>query len=103
MPNPSPLRRALKAMILAATVALLVVAALIAWTFAGLPPIPDGLVLGPAQIVKDGYVSAAILDLGPDAVALVDAGNDPAADAIRAALAARGLDASAVKVIVLTH
>ncbi len=82
---------------------LLVVGVLVA-SFGGLPPIPDGHeIAGRARVVKDGYVGAAVLDLGGGKVALVDAGNDPAATALLAELSRRGLGPAAVTDILLTH
>jgi glyoxylase-like metal-dependent hydrolase (beta-lactamase superfamily II) len=53
--------------------------------------------------VKDGFVSAALLDLAPDKVALIDCGNDKSASAIVAALSERHLAPGAVSAIFLTH
>jgi len=55
------------------------------------------------EIVKDGFVSVAILDVAPEKVALIDAGNDKEAKAVLAALTQRGLAKSAVVAIFLTH
>ncbi len=67
-------------------------------------PIVDRQVIEPGvEIVKDGFVSIAVLDGGPNQVALIDAGYDKAGKAILSALAERHLDASAVKAIFLTH
>ena len=67
-------------------------------------PIADRQVLEPGvEIVKDGFVSIAVLDAGPNQVTLVDAGHDNDGKAILAALAERHLDPSAVKAIFLTH
>ena len=98
------MKRALK--ILAAVVLVLVVAvvALFASAMSGTSAISDGERLAPGvQVVKDGFVSAFILDAGEGAVALVDAGNDKKGTAILAALARRGLGPEAVKAIFLTH
>jgi glyoxylase-like metal-dependent hydrolase (beta-lactamase superfamily II) len=72
--------------------------------FANNRPIEDGQVLAPGvQVVKDGFVSAVLLDDGPGKVALIDAGNDKAGKNILAALQARGLGAASVDAIFLTH
>ena len=55
------------------------------------------------EIVKDGFVSVAMLDAGPEKVALIDAGNDKEAKAILSALAERKLSPSSVVAIFLTH
>lgn len=73
-------------------------------SFAGMPPVTDGVEAGGvARLVKDGYVAAYVLDIGAGKVALVDAGNDATATALLAELTRRGLDASAVTDILLTH
>jgi len=67
-------------------------------------PIIDGQVLAPGvETVKDGFVTAYLLDVGPDVVALVDCGSDKEGRAILAALARRHLPPSAVAAIFLTH
>jgi glyoxylase-like metal-dependent hydrolase (beta-lactamase superfamily II) len=55
------------------------------------------------ETVKISIVSATLLDVAPGKVALIDCGNDKTADAIKAALASRGLKASDVTAIFLTH
>lgn len=78
-------------------------AAVLVPPFLGLRPAADGPVAPGVQLVRDGYVNAFLVDLGPGSVALVDCGADPSARAITAALAARGLSPAAVKEILLTH
>ena len=76
----------------------------IAITFAGDSPIRDGEALGSrGKQIKDGIVSAAVLDIGGGDIALVDCGNEKDAKPILAELERRKLDASAVKAIFLTH
>jgi glyoxylase-like metal-dependent hydrolase (beta-lactamase superfamily II) len=73
-------------------------------TFTGNPPIPDGKVLaGGTTVVKDGYVSVFLVDVGHGKVALVDAGNDPSGMAIGVALKRKGLARSDVVAVLLTH
>jgi glyoxylase-like metal-dependent hydrolase (beta-lactamase superfamily II) len=87
-------------------VLLLVVAAGAVWysAFGSNKPIVDGQAVAPGvQTVKDGFVSVFLVDSGPSKVVLVDAGNDKSAKAILLALAARGLTASSVAAIFLTH
>lgn len=73
-------------------------------TFGGLAPIEDGQHVGATvEIVQDGYVSAAIVDLGEGHVALVDCGNDAAAASILRALARRERGPDDVSTILLTH
>lgn len=62
-----------------------------------------GLLPRAVQVVKDGFVSAHLLDIGPGEVALIDSGNDAEAKAVVAVLKARGLGVESVKAVVLTH
>jgi hydroxyacylglutathione hydrolase len=71
--------------------------------FASNRPMVDGEVAPGARTVKDGYVSAVMLDVGPGKVALIDAGHDASAEALLGALRARGLTPDAVVAIFLTH
>jgi glyoxylase-like metal-dependent hydrolase (beta-lactamase superfamily II) len=84
---------------------LVIIAAFVYWTaFGHNRPIVDRQVLAPGvTIVKDGFVSVAMLDVAPDKVALVDCGNDGDAKAIVGALADRKLSAASVVAIFLTH
>jgi glyoxylase-like metal-dependent hydrolase (beta-lactamase superfamily II) len=67
-------------------------------------PIVDGSeIASGVQTVKDGIVSAFLVDVGPGKVALIDAGHDDSAKAILAALGQRGLTPSSVVAIFLTH
>ena len=71
--------------------------------FANNSPIVDGDIVPGARTVKDGYVSAVVLDAGPGKVALIDAGHDSSGKAILAELTRRGLTPAAVAAIFLTH
>jgi glyoxylase-like metal-dependent hydrolase (beta-lactamase superfamily II) len=95
--------RLLKIVGLLVGVAILALVGLLVVTFSGGAPIQDGQRLGAVEVVKDGFVSAFIIDIGNNDVALVDAGNDRQAKTILAALAKRNLGADAVKAILLTH
>src|SRR5258705_11142673 len=67
-------------------------------------PTVDGQSLAAGvQTVQDRFVNMFLLDTGPGAVALIDAGLDDSGKAILAALTQRGLSRDAVKVIFLTH
>jgi glyoxylase-like metal-dependent hydrolase (beta-lactamase superfamily II) len=66
-------------------------------------PIVEGEVAPGVQDVKNGFVNIFILDAGPGKVALVDAGNDKAGEALLAALSKRGLTPASVAAIFLTH
>jgi glyoxylase-like metal-dependent hydrolase (beta-lactamase superfamily II) len=90
---------------LALFVALVIVGVgiLIATTFMGRQPIPDGLEINGLRIVKDGFVSISVLPLAGGDVALFDAGNDKTGKAILGALSRLGLGRENVKTIFLTH
>jgi glyoxylase-like metal-dependent hydrolase (beta-lactamase superfamily II) len=90
---------------LALFVALVIVGGgiLIATTFMGRQPIPDGLEINGLRIVKDGFVSISVLPLAGGDVALFDAGNDRTGKAILGALSRLGLGRENVKTIFLTH
>lgn len=67
-------------------------------------PIVDGAPLGTrGKQVKDGFVSAAVLDIGGGKIALVDCGNDKEAKAVLAELGRRNLGADAVTAVFVTH
>ena len=98
------MKRAMK--IVGAVVLLLAIAAVAGWysAFGRNSPIVDGRELAPGVVtVKDGFVSAYMLDVAPGRVALIDAGKDREARAILAALAKRGLSKESVAAIFLTH
>jgi len=78
-------------------------AVLLFLTFSGGKPIQDGQRLDGVEVVKDGIVSAFIVDIDEHGVVLVDAGNDRQAKPILLALARRNLGPDAVKAILLTH
>jgi hydroxyacylglutathione hydrolase len=98
------MKRALKWVGAVVAVLLVVVASIWFYAFGHNSPIVDGQVLVPGvETVKDGYVSAFLVDTGPGKVALVDAGHDASGKAILAALAKRGLTPASVSAILLTH
>jgi hydroxyacylglutathione hydrolase len=85
-------------------VLLLAVGAVWYTAFGSNSPIIDGAQLVPGvETVKDGFVSAFIIDVAPGKVALIDAGRDASGKAILAALAKRGLTPASVTAIFLTH
>ena len=89
---------------LTALSAVLAVVTLFVVAFSGAAPIADGRVLsGGVRIVKDGFVSVALIPVGEGAYALVDCGNDPNAKAIKAELQRQQLKTDAVKSILITH
>jgi len=98
------MKRALK--VLGVVVLVLLLAALgVYWSaFGSNSAIVDGAPIAPGvESVKDGFVSAYILDAGPGKVALVDTGKDAAGAAILAALTRRGLGKESVTAILITH
>lgn len=98
------MRLALK--IIGAALFLCVAAAAAAFlsAFSGNAPLVAGQQLpGGVAIVKDGFVSAAVLSLQDGSLALVDCSNDPQAAAIQAEVNRRGFPSAAVKAIFLTH
>jgi glyoxylase-like metal-dependent hydrolase (beta-lactamase superfamily II) len=72
-------------------------------SFLTLKRLPEGAEINGMYLVKDGFVSAAIVPLGDHEVALVDAGNDAEGKALLAELSRRGLIPEDVKIILLTH
>jgi glyoxylase-like metal-dependent hydrolase (beta-lactamase superfamily II) len=92
-------------MIVLLAVIVVVVAAVgvVVGPFVFLRRLPKRAEVGGISIVRDGMVSAGVVPMGEREVALIDAGIDPEAKAIRAELARRGLGPEAVKVILLTH
>ena len=81
----------LKLLALCLGVLVLALGILLFVTFSGGLPIADGQRLDGVEVVKDGIVSAFIVDVDDHSVALVDAGNDLQAQPILRALARRGL------------
>ena len=78
-------------------------ATVIGSAFLGRQAIPDGFEINGIRIVRDGFVSVAVVPMGEGEVALVDAGNDPSGEAVRAELSRRGLMPEAVKAVLITH
>jgi glyoxylase-like metal-dependent hydrolase (beta-lactamase superfamily II) len=97
------LKRVLKILLLVVGLLAAGVGGVILSIIIGKASIVDAARVDGVEIVKDGFVSAAIVELGPRAVALVDAGNDEHGAALLSALRRRGLDAEAVKLVLLTH
>lgn len=90
--------------------ALICLSALALWAMAqGVQPLKDGRLLaqGKVRVVVDGEspipVASYLIQLKDGSLGLVDAGMDPEAKSIRAALAAMGRRAEDVRVIFLTH
>lgn len=96
------MKRLVLAVMLVLTVVLVAIGVVVGSSFAGLKEASAGAVVPGVELVRDGFVNVFLVDAG-DGVVLVDCGNDPQAKAVLAALAARKLDASAVRAIFLTH
>jgi glyoxylase-like metal-dependent hydrolase (beta-lactamase superfamily II) len=90
---------------LGVVVFLLALLALAGWysAFGSNRAIVDGQVAPGVETVKAGFVSIAVIDVGPGNVALIDAGHDASGTALLAALARRGLTPASVVAIFLTH
>jgi hydroxyacylglutathione hydrolase len=97
------MKRFLKIAALVVLVIVVAIGALAYSAFGNRAPIPAGLRVNRVEVVKDGIVSVYLIELAPGTVALVDAGNDENAAAVRAALGARNLGPEAVTTILLTH
>lgn len=97
------MKRVLKVVAIAAAILVALVLLVVVPAFTGGAPIVDGQELPGARTVKDGFTSFFVLDAGPGAVALVDAGIDTSGAALLAELARRKLTADAVKAVFLTH
>jgi glyoxylase-like metal-dependent hydrolase (beta-lactamase superfamily II) len=88
---------------LAVLAILLTPAGIIIGSFAARKPLPERAELNGMTLVKNGFVSAGLIPLGADEVALVDAGIDRRGKALLADLARQGFGPDDVKVILLTH
>ncbi len=97
------MKRILLSLLALVVLVIAIFAGLIASAFVGKSDIAPGVVDGFVHVVKDGFVTADILDVGDGKVALIDAGDDKKGTAILAELAAMKLDAHAVTAIFLTH
>lgn len=97
------MKRILKIIGLVVVLLLLVVVALLAPVFVGRRSVPESFEINGIRIVKDGFVSLAVVPLGERQVALIDAGSDGSGTAILDELSRRGLGPDAVSAILLTH
>ena len=79
------------------------VASLLGVTFMGRRAVVDGQEVNGVRVVADGFTSFAVVPIGDRQVALVDAGQDQAAEAILTELSRRQLGPDAVAAILLTH
>ena len=98
------MKRILKIAALVVLVLAIGVAALFAVAFMGRRPLADGQEVGGGiRVVADGFSGIAVIPTGDGQVALVDAGQDQAGEAIKTELSRRQLDSTAVTAILLTH
>jgi hydroxyacylglutathione hydrolase len=98
------MKRALKVVGLLLLIAIVAIGGMMAWVFTGNGEIPDGREIeAVARIVKDGFVSVAVIDLGDGRLALIDAGNDKDGKALRAELSRRGRGPDDVAAVLITH
>jgi glyoxylase-like metal-dependent hydrolase (beta-lactamase superfamily II) len=91
---------------IAALVLLLVVVTLVglfAVTFMGRRALVDGYEVNRLRVIADGFAGIGVISLDDGRVALVDAGNDAAGEAILAELGRRNLDPDAVAAVLITH
>jgi hydroxyacylglutathione hydrolase len=84
-------------------VAVIAIVAVGVKTFGGLAPLEDESLGSLGEVVKDGYVSIGLLDVGEGKLALIDAGVDKDGKALMAALTRRGRNPEDVVAVFLTH
>ena len=99
----TPVKRILKIVGLVVLVLVIALAAALLPALFGRRGVTDGVEVNGVRIVKDGMVSVAVVPAGEGKVALIDAGNDKAGQAILAELSRRRLGADAVAAILITH
>ena len=97
------MKRILKTIGLLVLVLVIGVAWLLAVTFMGRRAVLDGQEFDGIRIIADGFSSVAVIPIQDGRVALVDAGEDEAGEAILRELSARRLGPDAVTAILLTH
>jgi glyoxylase-like metal-dependent hydrolase (beta-lactamase superfamily II) len=98
------MKRILKIAALVVLLLVVGIAALFAVTFLGRRPLADGQEVGGGlRVVVDGFSAIVMIPMGDGRVALVDAGQDQAGEAIKAELSRRQLTSDAVAAILLTH
>lgn len=98
-----PVKRVLLTLVALVLVVAAVLGAGVAQMFLGLRPVEDGRTINDVRIVVDGFSAIGVVPTGPGEVAIIDAGMDTTGAALLAELSRRGLQASAVKAVLLTH
>jgi glyoxylase-like metal-dependent hydrolase (beta-lactamase superfamily II) len=97
------LKRVLSIAALVLLALLVVVGGLFAVTFMGRRSLTDGQEVAGLRIVADGFSGIVVIPVGERQVALVDAGQDTQAAAIKAELQRRQLGPDAVAAVFITH
>lgn len=97
------MKRLLKIAALVVVLFVIVAVAAVAAAFLGRRSTPDTFEINGIRIVKDGFVSVAVVPIGEREVALIDAGNDSSGKAVVDELSRTGLGPDAVSAILITH
>lgn len=98
------MKRVVKIAALIVLVLVVTLGTLLAVTFMGRRPIADGQEVGGGlRLVADGFSGIVVIPMGDRQVALIDAGQDQAGEAIKTELSRRQLTSDAVAAILLTH
>ncbi len=97
------MKRILKIVGALVLLAVIGVGVLLAVTFMGRRALMDGQEVNRIRVVADGFSSLAVIPISDRQVALVDAGQDQAGEAILKELMRRQLGPDAVAAILLTH
>lgn len=97
------MKRVLKIVALVVLTLALGAALLLAVTFMGRRSLADGQEIGGLRVVADGFSGIVVVPVSESEVALIDAGQDPAAEAIKAELTRRQLGPEAVTAVFVTH
>lgn len=97
------MKRILKIVGVLVLFAVIGVGVLLAVTFMGRRALMDGQEVNRIRVVADGFSSLAVIPISDRQVALVDAGQDQAGEAILKELMRRQLGPDAVAAILLTH
>lgn len=97
------MKRILKIVGVLVLLAVIGVGVLLAVTFMGRRALMDGQEVNRIRVVADGFSSLAVIPISDRQVALVDAGQDQAGEAILKELMRRQLGPDAVAAVLLTH
>jgi len=97
------MKRLLKIVALVVLLVIVAVVGLFAVTFMGRKSLVDGYEINRVRVIADGFAGIGVIRLDDGRVALVDAGNDAAGEAILAELERRQLGPDAVAAVLITH